>query len=403
MSAFGEILQEMSGHGVSPEEKKQRINRWDEIANRNDLTADEYNKGLKEYLRTGNIPTGRTVSEHLEDIPGQTVKLPSSPAGQGPGEPSVPFQATRIAPEQVRPIHIGEPPPDYSVLKDGKYVKAPMDPELIGHTLKILEPSDGQKFVTQDQASTLLSPQIADKMSKAFNGRIPTWAVEHALSHESIQSGRDITLGEKEKQRLENRITLMGKDMDPTQYRSGAFGVSKQVFDRSERLSALANAFPDGNLDSRQIEELAIGLNAMLSGANTGAQEQVKNLVPKSVIGNFEKLKEYLVNDPQGMNQQAFVKRMLGSIEREKETSRRQMDRVRFQRLARYDDVRKHAPDEWENQVRSYGIQPEDYDAWKKGGYKSIDASAPPENAGGGYSDPEKEKRYQEWKKKNGL
>ena len=178
----------------------------------------------------------------------------------------------------------------------------------------------------------------------------------------------------KGEQYADKRVTAFSDALDPSKQRAGAFGVSKQAYDRAERLQSLAAAYPDNNLDKRQIEELAIGMNAMLSGANSGAQEQVKSLVPSSIMGNAEKFKEWFTNDPTGTNQQEFVKRMLGSIDREKSTASDQIKRTQLQRTAGYEDLEKSNPDAFYSVLQSRGIQKEEYDAWKKGGRKSASA-----------------------------
>lgn len=202
--------------------------------------------------------------------------------------------------------------------------------------------------------------------------QLPQKTLDHLMSLQ-------VTNKEHEGQFDKKRLTALGDALDASKQRAGAFGVSKQVFDRAERLQTLASAFQSGNLDSRQIEEMAIGLNAMLSGSNTGAQQQVKALVPSSIMGNAQKFKEWLVNEPQGTNQQAFVNRMLGSIEREKATADDQMKRTQFQRAMKYQDLEKSNPDEFYNALQSVGRDPEEYKSWKKGGFKSIDAVQKPE------------------------
>lgn len=180
----------------------------------------------------------------------------------------------------------------------------------------------------------------------------------------------DIQMSEKENQFKAKRFTQLGDALDPSKARAGAFGTSKQVFDRAERLQTLAGAYKDNNLDSRQVEELAIGLNSMLSGSNVGAASQVEKLVPKSIVGDVQKMKEWLTNDPKGTNQQEFVKRMLGSIEREKSTAQDQIKRTQFERIGRYGDLEKADPDEFVNVLQSAGVDPAEYQAWKKGGFK---------------------------------
>jgi hypothetical protein len=188
----------------------------------------------------------------------------------------------------------------------------------------------------------------------------------------------EFNVGEKHAQYTQKRLTALGDALDPSKQRQGSFGVSKQVFDRAERLQSLASAFPDGNLDSRQMEEIAIGLNAMLSGSNTGAQAQVASLVPKTVMGNAQKLREWLSNDPKGTNQQAFVQRMMGSVEREKQTAADQIKRTQLQRTQRYSDLEKSSPDEFYNMLQSAGIEPDEYKKWKASGFKPMSAVQKP-------------------------
>lgn len=194
------------------------------------------------------------------------------------------------------------------------------------------------------------------------------------LQHTEIKQKQDAIANEKNAVRTQQRIAKMSEALDPSKQRQGAFGVSKQVFDRAERLQSLAGAFPDGNLDSRQIEELAIGLNSMLSGSNTGAQAQVASLVPKTIIGNATKLKEWLVNDPQGTSQQAFVQRMLGSVEREKQTASDQIKRTQLSRLTPFAGLEKDDPESFNATLQSFGIEPSEYQEFKKGGRKPASA-----------------------------
>lgn len=178
----------------------------------------------------------------------------------------------------------------------------------------------------------------------------------------------------KQEQFKDKRKEGLTKALDPSGYRMGALGISKEVFDRSERLESLANAYPDGNLDSRQIEELAIGANAMLSGRSGGSQEQVRNLVPKSIAGDANKFTEWLTNNPRGTEQREFVKRMLQTVQREKKTAEAQINRTRFARIKQFEDLRKSDPDTFEEILQSSGIDPQEYYGWQKGGYKPISA-----------------------------
>ena len=182
------------------------------------------------------------------------------------------------------------------------------------------------------------------------------------------------TMDFRKKLDKEKRVTAFQKALDPSAFRAGQFATSKLVFDRAERLESLASSVADGNLDRRQIEELAIGINSMLSGSNTGAQEQVRSLLPQSLAGNTMKLKEWLTGNPTGMEQQNFVHRLVDTIRREKATASEQMKRTMMTRIPAYRDVEQNDPELFKETLMAQGIDPAEYESWKKGGFKSISA-----------------------------
>lgn len=243
-------------------------------------------------------------------------------------------------------------------------------------------------YSTPEQAAFQLYPNDSSKQkqyvdqAKQFypEGRIP----KSSISTASGGIRFDISQGEKASQFGDKRLTALGDSLDPSKQRAGAFGVSKQAFDRAERLESLGKAFPDGNLRRQEIEEIAIGLNAMLSGSNTGAQEQVKSLMPDTIRGNVQKTIEWLTNNPTGAQQQAIVNRMMSSVAREKATAADQIKRTQFQRIGRYADLEKSNPDGFANTLQSQGIDPEEYHHWKAGGYKPMSAVQSPDAGGQG-------------------
>jgi hypothetical protein len=205
------------------------------------------------------------------------------------------------------------------------------------------------------------------------------------MAHEDRTTSREIALSQKTDQRTSDRLSKMSKDLDPSAMVRGAFSISKQVIDRADRLRTLddyVQAYQNGNADSRQIEELAIGMNSLLSGANTGAQQQVAALVPKTAIGNASKMYEFLSGNPKGTNQQAFVQRMMGTIENEKRTAQAQINKTRFSRIAQYKDVEAADPVGFNDVLRSWEINPDEYHSWKQGGYKQPDVAKAPGSAG---------------------
>lgn len=204
--------------------------------------------------------------------------------------------------------------------------------------------------------------------------------IELAIKNKEASRKNDdkaFQVGMKEDQFITGRLSKLSDALDPTSKTRNLLAIRQGIVDRAQRLETLenyVNSFQNGDADSRQIEELAIGLNSLLSGANVGAQKQVEALVPKSAIGNARKLQEWLTNNPTGLKQQKFVERMVGTITNEKETANQQIKKTLFQRLAQFNDLREKDPQRWEDVVRSAGIDPAEYDEWVASGYRKTDA-----------------------------
>ena len=179
-----------------------------------------------------------------------------------------------------------------------------------------------------------------------------------------------LTIETKEEQFKQKSLQKMGDDLDPSKNVRNPYGVAQLGLSRAERIEGLVSQYKDMNLDRRETEELAIGLNAMLQGSNVSAQQQVQSLVPQSVRGNVQKMSEWLFNEPQGLQQQKFVQRMFNDVKREKQVFQGQVLKFARAKIAKYSDIRKKYPEEWADIVKSFGIDPDKYDEWKKGGFK---------------------------------
>jgi hypothetical protein len=157
----------------------------------------------------------------------------------------------------------------------------------------------------------------------------------------------------------EKALKVMGDDLDPSKGRNGAMGVAAQKIANSQALKALASGQGD-NLDSRQMEELAIGVNKLLSGSNASASSQVEALVPSTARGDAAKLKEWLFNEPTGTNQREFAKRMMETVDREASTAKHQIETYQRGKLGKYSALAKRRPDEYEAVLKpfeeNYGV-----------------------------------------------
>ena len=352
--------------GGSSEEKDRKRSKWDALVQANpDLapTAEDYNAGLKEFMKSGNLPTDRTVPEHLEDVPGKSVMLPSSPPGQGPGEPSVPFQATRVAPEQVRPIHIGEPPPDYAVLKDGKYVKVPVDPSLQGKPFKILPgvEQQEQKFATPEQFRALVSPEIADPVIASYHGNpIPLSIVEHAYSWEvaktakdAAKTGKDVTLAEKEEQH-QDALEKQQRDRYDKEFsnRSGGIGLQDTKVNAAIHARQLIEGSRNpqtGEIEANQLTspELAMTLANIVSGSSNANLETFNAMQPQALSADIQKKIGYLFGKPVKVLPKEWADQLVHMLDRQGVTSEKLRDKY-------FDDIDKTAPSKLAKERRDY-------------------------------------------------
>lgn len=366
---------------------------------------------MPEFLPTPQLPTGlaeetlRLAAQQGAANPWAALAQAVGTATQGLAE-GARYRSQRgpiLSPEQLDALGIlpptrapgpalpGKPPPTMTPSAKTVFPQgAPMS--LAENLLQRRVQLEKQQQVA-DLAGQKLEIPITDTTRALFKkAKMPLDPNATTVRHEEYEAavkaaaglGGGTNMGIKDLQFKDKRMTQLGEALDFSKQRAGAGATSKLAFDRAERLESLASAYKDGNLDSRQIEELAIGMNSMLSGAQTGAEAQVRALVPKTYRGDAQKIKEWLTNEPQGTQQQKFVERMLGSISREKATAADQMKRTRFQRISQYSDVEKNNPQEWENLLQSYEVDPAEYRAWKKGGHKKMSAVQGAEGAKGG-------------------
>lgn len=97
--------------------------------------------------------------------------------------------------------------------------------------------------------------------------------------------------------------------------------------DQAMRLDAISRIEPlitqmlsqPGGGDSRQMVEMATGLDRVIRGSGQQAQQQIEHLIPKTAIGKYKSWLEWFTSEPQGLQQQMFIKRAAYTIGREKQ------------------------------------------------------------------------------------
>jgi hypothetical protein len=177
---------------------------------------------------------------------------------------------------------------------------------------------------------------------------------DRMVKNEMLQQAR----GQKQSEGVDKLVREMRNDFDADKGRSGNFGQISAKVQSAERLQTLADAFKDGNLPPAQVEEFALGLSNMLAPGGGGSRAQVEALVPHSAVGDAQKLKSWLFNEPLGANQQKFVEMMNHTVQREKETASNQLNAIRASRLPVHETLKNLAPDRYNAMLQSYGLDP---------------------------------------------
>lgn len=164
--------------------------------------------------------------------------------------------------------------------------------------------------------------------------------------------------GETTNARIDKYAKAFKDDMDPDKGRSGNFGKLSAKVLSAGSLETLVNQYKDsgGNLPKAQMEELSMGLANMLTNSNSPAVSQIQALVPHTLMGNAQDAASWLMNEPKGANQQAFVSKMMDTISREKQTATDQLNAVRAARLPAHAEFKRLAPQQYAAGMQSYGI-----------------------------------------------
>ena len=200
----------------------------------------------------------------------------------------------------------------------------------------------------------------------------------------------------------------LNKDLDKGwASRSGA-GVIQQKIIQAEAAEVLLEQgkHQKDGLNSRQIEELA-QTTARLLGGGASASARVQALIPHTLLGRTQTLKEFITNNPQGAAQQKFVDQMAETVQREKDLANRQKADYQVQLLPAHARLRKTNPELFDSILEGKRI-PTKYWAQPPEEADAAPTTAPTFSADtmskiGSRSDAENAKRLQELEAKYGT
>lgn len=124
-----------------------------------------------------------------------------------------------------------------------------------------------------------------------------------------------------------------------------AFGRNANVLRAANAMEALTGQIDYNNITPQQVVELAKNLDSMLT-AGSATVSGVKDLLPRSAIGDANKIAGYIMNKPKGAGQGKFVKQIMETVTREKAVAQEQISQTQKQLFAPYmTTIRKHKED----------------------------------------------------------
>jgi len=156
---------------------------------------------------------------------------------------------------------------------------------------------------------------------------------------------------------LDKALKELGSDFDPSGGRAGEFGKNQARVNAAKRVLALATD-ENGNakdLNPQQAPELAQSIASLISNGGQGTQAQIEHMTPKTLRGNLQGTLQWLLGEPRGADQVAFVKNMIETAKREQDIAQQSIEGVRKGRAAKHQRVLLGNPEESRRVLQGFG------------------------------------------------
>lgn len=134
-----------------------------------------------------------------------------------------------------------------------------------------------------------------------------------------------------------------------------ALGRSALVKQDAEKIQAMVQGRNLNDLDNREIAELAITLNRVLSQGQPTVSG-TEHLIPQTAQGSAAKIEEYLLNERQSADAGSFVKQMMSTVGREHDLAMKQMNATKQQIFGGYSDLQQKNPERYNQIMQNHGL-----------------------------------------------
>lgn len=237
--------------------------------------------------------------------------------------------------------------------------------------------------VFQNMIKRLYPKDMADSDVKLLSAADAPQAMDILKLKETIEGRKDAAMlaRQSKMEGTDNkRYTSLGDALDENKGRAGEFGRQVQFVNNADRVLQLAKQFPDLNLPPAQMGELASASASLIGGGSGAAEGTINRFVPKTLAGSAAGLAQWLTSEPHGAGQQAFVKQMMDTAQRERDLAASKLQAVKMSRVAQYSDLSTKDPAKFNAVLESHGIDPAQYADYQKNGYKAPTPTKPTTN-----------------------
>lgn len=216
--------------------------------------------------------------------------------------------------------------------------------EISKTTREILKHAAKQAGVSIEVPETMTASN-AEKILPGIEGM-----ANRKLTAEGNSINRTALQKDKNDKEVTKLVTKMGEDLDPNRFRSGEMGKNQGRINAAERINTLLQQFPDGNIPKIQTREIATAVGALFQNGTAAAVSQVNELVPHTMRGKAADVAQWFTGNPQGQEQQQFIKLFADTANREKSLSERQIQQAQIEKAyTTHSKVKEMDPDSFYN------------------------------------------------------
>lgn len=227
---------------------------------------------------------------------------------------------------------------------------------------------------TADMGKTLL-PMIFKSFEAEENRKLKS-----ELMKDQLEAKNEAKEAKAEAQDSKDYMKLGEKLTGALQRGNTAFGRNANIYRSAQALEVLANSYKNQNeLSSRQIAELAKGLDSMLS-AGGATVSGTKSLIPDSATKDINSMIEYITNRRRGSGMKSFVEDIMDTVGREKANAMEQMQQTQKEILSGYSHLQKRNPNEFKDFLELKGIPSDIITLGQKGAVPSTPAMNVPKS-----------------------